>query len=291
MSAGAAAALIDLQFPKLAPARVELLGLGFDNWAYRVNERYVFRFPRRKLGAELLEREIRVVPLLAPHVQLPISCPSYVGRPANGYPYLFAGYPYLPGTTACRVAWTESERAANAKPLGEFLAALHGIEIPDSVREWAPGDNLRRADLLHRAPMIKEKLGQIDLPANRYVQLVELVDTLTPTPPWDGPTRWLHGDLYARHLIVDESRRISGVIDWGDTHLGDPAEDLSIAFSFLPPSARTQFREAYGPVDEATWDRARFRAIFYGAFLIHYGREIGDAAISGAGFDALNGAA
>jgi aminoglycoside phosphotransferase (APT) family kinase protein len=80
------------------------------------------------------------------------------------------------------------------------------------------------------------------------------------------------------------------VIDWGDVHLGDPALDLSLAFSFLPPAARGAFREAYGAIDDATWDRARFRALHYGVLLTHYGTEIGDDAIRAAGEYALQAA-
>ncbi len=57
---------------------------------------------------------------------------------------------------------------------------------------------------------------------------------------------------------------------------GDPALDLSIAYSFLPRSAQAEFRSAYGTIDEATWRLARFRALQYGTYLVPYGHEIGD---------------
>ena len=77
------------------------------------------------------------------------------------------------------------------------------------------------------------------------------------------------------------------MIDWGDVHLGDPALDLSIAFSFLPPAARSRFRQVYGAIDAATWQRARFRAIHYGALLVEYGRSIEDEALREMGAYAL----
>jgi aminoglycoside phosphotransferase (APT) family kinase protein len=80
------------------------------------------------------------------------------------------------------------------------------------------------------------------------------------------------------------------VIDWGDVHLGSPDLDLMIAFSFLPPAARVVFREAYGPLDAATWDRARHRALHYGISLLEYGIEVGDNALVAAGEYALRSA-
>src|SRR4051812_47028799 len=110
-------ALIESQFPELAPVRVEALGTGWDNVAVRVNGRYVFRFPRRKLAAALIEREAQALPLLAPHLPLPVPVPRFLGGPEGDYLYPFAGYELILGTTACRVAWTEEQRTRNAVPL------------------------------------------------------------------------------------------------------------------------------------------------------------------------------
>src|SRR5438045_1899348 len=121
ISLEAAALLIQRQFPALAPVQLECLGAGVDNVAFRVNGRLVFRFPRHEFAAGLVEREVRVLPLLAPRLPLPIPAPAFVGTPDEGYPYPFSGYPLLPGTTACQIAWSDEERERNAVLLGTFL--------------------------------------------------------------------------------------------------------------------------------------------------------------------------
>lgn len=286
-----AARRINDQFPALAPVRLELLGAGWDNLAFLVNGRFVFRFPRRRFAAGLIEREVRILSRLAPRLSLPTPVPTFVGRPDSGYPYSFAGYPLVPGVIACRCAWTDAERARCAAPLARFLAALHGTPVENETLVWAPGDDIERANLAKRAPLLRQRLNEI---APEYggdiAALQSLTDRLAETPPYAAPPRWVHGDLYARHLLIDEEHRLCGVIDWGDAHLGDPALDLSIAFSFLPPEARSAFRAAYGPIDDATWARARFRALTYGAVLIHYGVQVGDAPIRAAGEVALRSA-
>jgi aminoglycoside phosphotransferase (APT) family kinase protein len=287
------ACLIERQFPALAPAGLAPLGAGWDNVAFLVNGRLVFRFPRRQIAADLIQREIRVLPLLAPHLPLPIPAPAFAGTPDAGYPYPFAGYELIPGTTACRSTWSGAERASSAVPLARFLAALHTIPIDAGTRAWGPTDDIERANLMKRARGMRERLRALapDLGGIDAGALLDLVDRLATTPAREEPPCWVHGDLYARHLLVDDARRPCGVIDWGDVHLGDPALDLSIAFSFLPPAARAAFREAYGPVDDATWDRARFRALHYGALLTDYGAEVGDDAIRAAGEYAIRAAA
>lgn len=285
-----AALLIERQFPELAPVLPEPLGVGWDNAAFLVCGRWVFRFPRRKLGAGLLANELRALPVLAPSLPLPIPVPAFVGRPDGDYPYPFAGYALLPGLTACRLVWTENQRAGWAVPLAQFLAALHGVPVSDETRAWAPGDEIHRANIARRAPPLKERLTSLAPLLDDSLSLgphLEWVDRLVSTPPWVGEAVWVHGDLYPRHLLADEQRRLCGVIDWGDVHLGDPALDLSIAFTFLPPAARGTFRAAYGTIDASTWDRARFRALHYGAVLVGYGADVGDDAIRLAGEYAL----
>ena len=95
-------------------------------------------------------------------------------------------------------------------------------------------------------------------------------------PMWDRPLVWLHGDLYSRHVVVNEQKSVAGVIDFGDTHLGDPALDIAIAWMFLPAEGRRKFCEAYGEIDEATWQRARFRTMNHIVILHAYAKDKND---------------
>lgn len=65
--------LIESRFPRLAPARVEPLGEGWDNSVFAVNGAWVFRFPRRQLAVPLIEAELRLLPSLPP---LPVPVPE-----------------------------------------------------------------------------------------------------------------------------------------------------------------------------------------------------------------------
>lgn len=285
----AAGALIAGQFPELSPARLQVLGVGWDNTAYQVNEEWVFRFPRRELGARLTERETRILPRLAPHLPLPVPNPVFVGKPAGDYPYVFAGYRLIPGQTACRVGWSEAARFACARPLAGFLRALHGMGVDDETLAAGPGDELERWNLRRRLPMLEERLRKLDpcLTGFPEAEVLERLTRLAEVPRSTRRPCWVHGDLYARHLLVNDARLPAGIIDWGDVHLGDPALDLSLLFSFLPAAARADFEAEYGPIDPGTRQRALARALFYGVVLTHYGHTTGDAAMRNAGRYAL----
>jgi aminoglycoside phosphotransferase (APT) family kinase protein len=287
LDAAAAARLVDDQFPQLAPSRLQPLGIGWDNAAFLVNGSLVFRFPRRRIAVDCILTEIEWLRVVAPALPVPVPVPQYRGGPARGYPYPFAGYPLLPGKTACSARLSDRARAANAAPLGRTLRALHSLTPPAD----APGDALGRADLASRVGKLRERLARIArlerLGAARARALRDTLSDLADTRAWSGGPRWVHGDLYERHLLVDRRGALCGVIDWGDLHAGDPAMDLMIAWTFLPPPARPAFRDAYGPIDGASWRRARFRALQFAIALIEYGRAAGDTALLEVGRRAL----
>jgi aminoglycoside phosphotransferase (APT) family kinase protein len=277
VDADLARSLVEAQFPSLAPASVVSTGVGWDNTAFLVNDAFVFRFPRRGIAASLIEAEARLLPVVAPRLPLAVPRPGFIGRPTDTYPYPFAGHVLIPGRTACSAALGDGQRSALAGPLGTFLAALHAFPAADAARYGAGHDPIRRLDLGYRQPKAREALET--LARRRLVRDTRPFAAILDAAPGDFTPRsdvLVHGDLYARHLLLDDDGRPSGVIDWGDIHLGDPAVDLAIAHSFLPPTAHAAFRQAYGLVDAHTWQVARLRALWHSTTVLVYGDEVGD---------------
>ena len=88
-----------------------------------------------------------------------------------------------------------------------------------------------------------------------------------------------HGDLYARHLLLDEDRKLTGIIDWGDSELIHPAVDLAIVYLFLPKSSHDMFWHIYGDVDQQTHTLAMLRAIFSLVTTCWYSHQISDESL------------
>ncbi|MDF1837862.1 MAG: phosphotransferase, partial [Planctomycetota bacterium] len=281
--------LLAWQFSGLTVDSIESYGEGWDNVAFLINGGLVFRFPKREAARQAMEQETLGLSGLRGSLPAPIPHIHFVGQPQGGYPFPFNGYPELPGRTACSVDWNEAQRVAIAPELGAFLSRLHS-EDQELARGGAlPGDQIRRTDLPYRLVGLEERLAQLE-PSSHLPDLKALAQRardLAITEPWSGRPRVVHGDLYARHLLVDSDQRLAVIIDWGDMHLGDPALDLSILFGFLPVSARKRFEQAYGSIDANTRRRARFRAMVLGATLVQYGESVGDNDIAGAGRAAL----
>lgn len=260
VDAALARELIEEQFARLAPARVEPFGEGWDNTVFSVNDRYVFRFPRRQIAVPLIERELAVLPRIAPRLPLAVPVPEFTGAPSERYPWPFAGYRMLAGRTADQIGLTDERRAAAAPVLGRFLRALHALPID-------PGPDV-----------VADRLGAARMRGETGARLGELG---WPVPTWfDEPVRapirstLVHGDLHARQILVGDG--VCGVIDWGDVHFGDPACDLAVAWMFLPPRARAAFRSEYGPIGDDTWRLARRRGLHLTAALAVYATHTSD---------------
>jgi len=274
-----ARALIEAQFPELRPAGLTLIGVGWDNTAFLVNDTWVFRFPRRQIAVPTLQYEARLLPRIAARLPLPVPIPQFCGQPSQEYPWPFSGYRLLPGHTASAAALDDSQRLGAAEPIARFLRALHSLPADEMARLGAGPDTLGRLEVVRRATRTEQRLakliefGLVEDP-KPLVELIEgAKDLKTPSPP--RGTTLVHGDLYATHLLVDEHCRPCGVIDWGDIHLGHPALDLALVFGFLPPAGRNLFFNVYGAIADETARLARFKALESAVAIVAYGRDTG----------------
>jgi aminoglycoside phosphotransferase (APT) family kinase protein len=277
--------LIAAQFPELAAATIEPFAYGWDNTAYLVDGEYIFRFPRRSIAAPLIAREIEILPLIAPVLPAPIPVPQYVGRPQGAFPWRFYGYRRLAGTTMCSAAY---DGAVVASQIGSFLRALHAVDPQQAMQRGLPGDEIGRLNHVRRFPVATNRLAEL-FEAQHIDDPAPLLDALERIAPQagEGSMCIVHGDLYVRHVLVDERGALGGIIDWGDVHVGDAALDLMIADLAFEPEHQALLFEAYGPIDERTRLRARYRAIYHAALTAHYGLSIGDAELTAASLRAL----
>lgn len=280
--------LIREQFPDLPLFKIRLLGAGWDNTAFVINEDLIFRFPRREIAVPLLEAEWCILPKLARRLSLRIPIPKWRGSPTSSFPWPFIGYKMLSGSTACYANLSEEERDGLAEPIAHFLAGLHATPASITSGCQISGDNHDRIDwkiLIDKVMKNIEELSLLDLLEKRG-NLESLVESLRDLrPPINSVV--VHGDFYVRHILVNEAHCLVGVIDWGDIHVGDPAIDLAIAHSFLPTSAHAKFRKTYGEISEETWSLALLRAIYSSTLRILYGHHSKDPVLLREGLRSL----
>ncbi len=258
------------QFPELSAEGLRPLAYGWDYTIWVVEERYAFRFPRRRIVLPGLERELAVLPNLAPLLPLPVPVPLFVGRPSEDFPWSFFGSALLPGRELAEAGLDEDGRLEVALGLAAFLRTLHDLELDEPL----PVDVNRRADMAHRVPLVRKQLDEL---GRHEAQAERLLAEAEDLPPSEH-VAVVHGDLHVRQVLA-EGRRLTGVIDWVDVCRSDPAIDLSLLWSFLPSAGRGAFLDAYGPLDEAQLLRARVLALSLCAALAGHAHAVGLAEV------------
>ena len=247
-------ALLREQFPAWADLEVRpVVPGGWDNRSFRVGDGLVARLPSDAAYSAQPEKEARWLPRLAEHLHLAIPRPQALGRPGSGYPWPWSIHGWIEGSTV------SSRGGALGRELGAFLSALHRI---DAAQGPAPGTHN-----FHRGGDLRVYASEV---ARALVILEGRVDerraknlwTRATSTAWDRQPVWVHGDLAPGNLI-ERGGALAAVIDFGNLAAGDPACDAAIAWTWLEPEARADFRAALG-LDEATWLRARAWALWKG---------------------------
>ncbi|MBF8191693.1 aminoglycoside phosphotransferase family protein [Nonomuraea sp. K274] len=251
--------LVDSQLPQWAALPLDLLEpAGSDHVIYRLGEELSVRLPRHAGAVGQAEKEFEWLPRLAPQLPLAIPVPVGVGEPGFGYPWRWAISRWLEGEVATVEALADSSAAA--VELAKFLTALQRF-APEDMPAAAARDELTTPPLASRdhatRAAIAEVGGTFDTTA-----MTDLWNAALSAPGWDRPPVWFHGDFHTGNLLTVDGR-LSAVIDFGGLGIGDPACDLTIAFTLMSAAGRAALRTALG-VDDATWARGRGWALATG---------------------------
>ena len=257
-SALALAALASAAVPGLDPVSVgpaDVTGTDFDVAVVQDAEgrRWVVRAPRRPAVAAVVDAEARLLPRLQP--LLPVAVPVPAGHcrlPEGGRCVVTA---YLPGSPV-DPAGLEAGSSLAAE-VGRVMAALHEVD-PDVFEE--AGVPVYGADeyRLRRLADVDRAAATGHVPAvllARWERALEQVShwRFVPTP--------VHGDLAGAHVLALEGR-VTGVLDWGEARVADPADDLAWVAASATPAAVDTVLEAYSMArgnrpDPHLLDRAR----------------------------------
>jgi aminoglycoside phosphotransferase (APT) family kinase protein len=256
------AELLAEQHPDLAHLALYEVEAGWDNALFRLGDDLAVRLPRRAAAAPLIMHEQRWLPHLAERLTLPVPVPLRIGRPARAYPWHWSVVPWMTGVAAD----LHAPDAAQARPFAAFLRSLH-VPAPAD----APTNRFRGVPLQQRAAAVEARLQRLGSTTDLITPQIRQIWQAALAAPLDVLPTWLHGDLHPRNVLVEHGA-ITGVIDWGDLTTGDSATDLAaIWMLFADPDARQTALAANGELSEATLQRARGWAMFFGVMLLDSG--------------------
>lgn len=237
------------QFPQWADLPIRLVeSYGTDHDIYRLGDHLSARIPRIGWATGQAAKEAEWLPKLAPHLPLAVPVQLAMGRPAEGYPFAWSVYEWLPGENANGTIHDLQQAAVD---LAAFIRALRRIDTTGAFRRPRGG---RGSPLVENDEHVRQAIAELGDRIDGAAALRSWEESLD-APAWDGPEVWVHGDLLPGNLLVIGGR-ISAVIDFGALNVGDPACDLQPAWNVFTGDSRQRFRAELN-VDDASWLRGR----------------------------------
>jgi aminoglycoside 2''-phosphotransferase len=250
-------AAIKEHFPNFEVMRVAYLAEGWDSVACKVNGQYIFRFPKRPEVELELSKEIALLPELAPHLPLPIPHFEFVAESGGRYfPFVFAGYRKLAGIPLEECAVGTEKEEWWKQPLGHFLSALHRFPV-ERARELGVKDMALvaqaakpynwRDNVLAYYHLVQNQVFGLLIQSERG-KLIGLFESyLQYELGFSFEPKLIHADINPEHILLDlKKKTVSGIIDFGDCCIGDPALDI--------PEGVEQY---YGGTLEEGWQKRR----------------------------------
>jgi aminoglycoside 2''-phosphotransferase len=221
-----AAERLRAHLPLLGIERLEALGAGDFCLAFAADGDRVVRVARHQEAARALAREACAMERIAGALPLAVPRPRFHHLP-DAPP--FSIHARIPGVELMRDRWDALPAAARsdaAREIAGFLAALHSLPLDAALACGVPvSDHAADARrVLDGFRAVLRPLLAADVAAR-----VEgaYASYLAGGARWAYRPAVLHGDFGPDHVMHDaETGRVTGVIDFGDLAIGDPARDF-----------------------------------------------------------------
>lgn len=250
---------IKAHFPAVPLENAKLITKGWDHDVVLLDEKFIFRFPKRNEYNNRLRSEIKLLRYLAPQMAIPV--PDYIYTPDD---LSFGGYKMLPGiemTLEVFNKFSNEQKEAVAEQLGAFLSVLHATPI-EAVKGFGfeEGENGYYWSKQYAERILKSvrekvfpKLTQEEIAWIEY-QFAQYLSC-----SFDFDISVIHSDLSDDHIFVDPGRGvITGVIDFSDTEFADPALDFAGMWYYGDSFTRQVFNHYTRKTDMDFLKRSKF---------------------------------
>ncbi|MEV0704694.1 macrolide 2'-phosphotransferase [Saccharopolyspora sp. NPDC050389] len=243
---------------------VRVLEVDETGWDFQVGHavdsegvRWVLRVPRRPEVSELIAGERRLLEFLRPRLNVALPRWEICTSELVAYRRLPDSPlgPEDPVTLAYQ--WWIDVPGELFRTLGEVVAELHRAPAAE-IAELGVPVSARTALRSEADDHLRRGISELDVPESRVRRWREWIDD---DRYWIGDSaglRLVHADLHPGHLLVDDSGMLTGILDWTDAAVDDPALDFIAPRWAFGESGLDRLLAAY--VDAGGRPREHFRA-------------------------------
>jgi aminoglycoside 2''-phosphotransferase len=217
-------------YPHLGFSSVEFNDHGQNSDIVILDGEFVFRFPKYPHVLDRLKTETAILRAIQSYVTLPVPNPLWASLDCPTGE-AFVGYRMLRGEPLWRdtfrgIASQETARGI-AHQLASFLQALHSVPVGEAIGVALPRQDTH-AEVVDIYRRIRTKLFDWMRPDAQAWATAHWEDFLSEPANWRYPPVLKHGDFGPSNILFDQQdQRVTAVIDFGSSGLGDPAYDFA----------------------------------------------------------------
>jgi len=248
--------LVSEQFPQWSELSIRPVDVqGWDNRTFRLGDRMTVRLPSADGYVAGLVREEQTLAMLDSGLRVAIPRVIGTGAPSSVFNRPWSVREWIEGHTLAAVRTRERESAISG--VGDALRELQACDTAGGP--WAGRASAYRG--CHVSAVGEEVHGWLPLLDGRRAERCRALWDAAVATVWTGPPVWVHGDVAPGNLLFDSSGRLTALIDFGQTCVGDPACDLAFAWLSCGSRERDRLRDRLDLPEDA-WLRGAAWALW-----------------------------
>ncbi|WP_112180385.1 MULTISPECIES: phosphotransferase family protein [Paraliobacillus] len=205
--------------------------IGQNNDVLIINKSIVFRFPKYQKGIIQLKKETEILEYIRNIVSIQIPHPIYKSFDKLEPGKVFTGYNLIDGVPFWRGSLEKIKSVELIKGLAlqlvGFLREVHSISKEKALDVLTLDDNNPCKEMSELFDKIQNKLFPY-IRKEAKNEITQSFKNFINGKGLDVKTTLIHGDFGASNILWNpEISRISGIIDFGGSSLGDPAYDFA----------------------------------------------------------------
>ena len=271
-------------FPEEDIKSLGIISRGWNSTVYGINDRYILKIPLDKPASSSLEKEILVTGKVKKYISTG-NIPEFVGK--SKFKGITAGvYRKIQGETLLPSDPDKIQSEALFSRLGKRDIENLAMEIGNLLNEigriphscFGGNDASKDEDWksCFRNQLRQYSVSCIPVFPEKLQEKVKkfLTNTANSIEELEIPITPIHGDFGGWNILYHNGK-VTGILDWGNSGLGDPAMDISeLVVSFGERFAMMAMEQCH-TVDSEIMGRAAIYASLSGFMDISYGLRLG----------------
>ena len=207
----------------LEVANIKIIGEGYDSKAYLINDEYIFKLKISSNKKKGYKKEKAVLDFLNRNLRTTIKIPQidfiYIDNELS-----IMGYKKINGAFLTPDIYKEmnvKQQEILKKDIAKFLKDMHNLDYAE-IKEYVI-DNKQNCfeeyDLL-------QKTIYNDLTEKEKKYIEKFFERLNNTTIFNDKKCLCHNDFSCNHLLIDNNKKLVGIIDFGDSGIIDEYYDF-----------------------------------------------------------------